>query len=82
MIFLGQGAHPKISKSQPKEMRTDNEGCSSWAQGQGTTGVVETAAEMHRKKDKDTKPQSQTEGRQKNEEEMGVCMHSFNPDSY
>lgn len=39
-------------------MRTDKE---SWAQEQCTTGVVETAAEMHWKRDKDTKSQSQAE---------------------
>lgn len=67
--------HPKVSKSQPKEMRTASEGC-GWAQGQCTAGESEIAAEMHRERDKDTESQSQAEQMQKMRRKKGfVCIH-------
>lgn len=72
-VLLDQEAHPKISKSHPQEMRTDNEGC-SWAHGECTAGEAETAAEMHR--DRDTKCQSQAEETQKMRRKWEfVCTH-------
>lgn len=54
-------------------MRTDNEGC-SWAHGECTAGMAETAAEMHR--DRDTKCQSQAEETQKMRRKWEfVCTH-------
>lgn len=50
--------------------------------GPRDNGGVETAAEMHRERDKDTKSQSQAEQMQKMRRKMEFCRHSFNPDSY